>query len=224
MRRRFMSASGIPDNQIWYTSNDGNIIDVKTVPSLGSPVPEQYGLGSVIISNQYYDKGVITTLGYVTQIGRSAFKGQTSLVSMTLPSQVAVIYDVAFNECTSLSQIDLKNVTTIESSAFSGCTSLSQIDLENITTIDDHVFYGCHSLTSVTIGNSVTSIGNYAFGDCTSLKEVYCKPTTPPTGTNTIFGNNASGRKIYVPRESVGAYKAAPGWRNYASDIEGYDF
>lgn len=37
-----------------------------------------------------------------------------------------------------------------------------------------------------------------------------------------MFYNNASGRKIYVPTESVEAYKA--GWSDYASYIEGYDF
>ena len=39
-----------------------------------------------------------------------------------------------------------------------------------------------------------------------------------------MFKNNASGRKIYVPAESVDAYKTASGWSNYASAIVGYDF
>ena len=39
-----------------------------------------------------------------------------------------------------------------------------------------------------------------------------------------MFSDNASGRKIYVPNESVEAYKAAYGWRDYADDIVGYDF
>ena len=51
---------------------------------------------------------------------------------------------------------------------------------------------------------------------CSSLANVYCKPTTPPTvdfsdilGHWSAFGSNASGRKIYVPAESVDAYKEA---------------
>jgi hypothetical protein len=39
-----------------------------------------------------------------------------------------------------------------------------------------------------------------------------------------MFSHNASGRKIYVPTASVNAYKAASGWSDYASDIEGYNF
>ena len=39
-----------------------------------------------------------------------------------------------------------------------------------------------------------------------------------------MFYNNASGRKIYVPTESVEAYKAAKYWSDYATSIVGYDF
>ena len=43
----------------------------------------------------------------------------------------------------------------------------------NITSIGEYVFKDCSSLTSVTIGNSVTKIGYYAFKNCTSLTSVY---------------------------------------------------
>ena len=49
-------------------------------------------------------------------------------------------------------------------------------------------------------------------------------PTTPPTIHPQAFNGNAPGRKIYVPRSSVEAYKSATGWSMYAKDIEGYDF
>ena len=39
-----------------------------------------------------------------------------------------------------------------------------------------------------------------------------------------MFDGNASGRKIYVPTESVEAYKEAEYWSEYAVSIEGYDF
>ena len=39
-----------------------------------------------------------------------------------------------------------------------------------------------------------------------------------------MFSNNPLNRKIYVPRASVDAYKAAEYWSNYKSDIVGYDF
>ena len=93
-----------------------------------------------------------------------------------------------------------------------------------VISIVGYAFDGYTSLTSVTIPDSVTKIGGKAFNGCTSLKEIYCKSTTPPTGSASMFNNNALDRKIYVPRDSVDAYKAASWWSEYASDIEGYDF
>ena len=116
-------------------------------------------------------------------------------------------------------------ITSIGEKAFYHCSSLTSITIPNsVTSIGIQAFSGCSSLASVTIPNSVTSIGDSAFRSCNSLKEVYCKPTTPPAGGGRMFDNNASRRKIYVPTESVEAYKAAYGWRDYASHIVGYNF
>ena len=90
--------------------------------------------------------------------------------------------------------------------------------------IGDGAFQGCMTLASITIPDSVNEIGDGAFHSCSSLKEVYCKPTTPPAGGDLMFYDNASGRKIYVPTESVDAYKSAESWSYYADYIEGYDF
>ena len=72
----------------------------------------------------------------------------------------------------------------------------------------------------------VTSIVYRAFYGCSSLTSVYCKPATPPAGDSDslMFSGNASGRKIYVPMESVEAYKSAGYWKEYANSIEGYNF
>ena len=82
----------------------------------------------------------------------------------------------------------------------------------------------CCELESITIPSSVTYVGAIAFRGCSKLKSVYCKPATPPTGGVYMFDNNASERKIYVPRNSVGTYKSASYWNEYADDIVGYDF
>ncbi len=116
-------------------------------------------------------------------------------------------------------------VTDIMASAFSGCNNLKTIIIPNsVTSIGYNAFFGCTSLASITIPDSVTSIGSSAFYGCSSLTIVYCKSMIPPIGGNRMFYDNASGRKIYVPRNSVSAYKSAEYWSDYASYIVGYDF
>ena len=162
----------------------------------------------------------------VTSIGGWAFFGCTSLTSITIPDSVTSIGGAAFYGCISLTSITIPDgVTSIGVEAFCGCFSLTSITIpDGVTSIGEQAFLRCESLTSITIPDSVTEIGEWAFAGCESLKEVYCKPTTPPSGDKYMFYLNASGRKIYVPTESVEAYKAADGWKEYANDIVGYDF
>ncbi len=117
------------------------------------------------------------------------------------------------------------NVTKIGNQGFHNCSSLASITIpDSVTSIEDKAFNGCSSLASVTIGKGVTSIGDYAFSYCTSLTSVYCKPTTPPAGDFDMFSKNASKRRIYVPAESVNAYKKADYWSDYLPIIVAYDF
>ena len=145
----------------------------------------------------------------VTTIGERAFFGCHSLTSVTIPDSVTTIGDWVFYECSSLTSVTIP---------------------DSVTTIGEYAFYYCRSLTSVTIPDSVTTIGAGAFAWCSSLKSVYCKTVTPPTaildywGEWDAFDDNASGRKIYVPAESVEAYKSASYWSDYADAIVAYDF
>ena len=168
----------------------------------------------------------ITIPESVTEIEMYAFYGCSSLVNITIPDSVTSIGGSAFFGCSSLQSITIpESVTEIETFAFEGCSSLQSVTIGNrVTSIGLWAFEGCSSLKSVTIPDSVTSIGYEAFSGCSSLKSVYCKPTTPPSGDSNMFDNNASGRKIYVPRESVEAYETARFWINYKSYIYGYDF
>ncbi|MBR2032463.1 MAG: leucine-rich repeat protein [Alistipes sp.] len=143
------------------------------------------------------------------------------LTKYTISNDVTSIGDSAFFYCESLTSVTiLDRVTSIGSSAFSYCTSLTTITIpDSVTSIGSFTFYSCHSLTSITIGKGVISIGDYAFCYCTSLQYVYCKPTTPPTGSSTMFYKTAWDRKIYVPRNSVIAYMSAEYWSDYANYI-----
>ena len=52
----------------------------------------------------------------------------------------------------------------------------------------------------------------------TNTTTAICKAVTPPTKTNTSYYNNVAA--VYVPDESVDAYKAATGWSQWASNIK----
>ena len=65
------------------------------------------------------------------------------------------------------------SVTSIGTSAFNECTSLTSIEIPiSVTSIGYNAFFDCSSLTSIEIPNSVTSIGDAAFRDCTRLANV----------------------------------------------------
>ncbi|MBR4029537.1 MAG: leucine-rich repeat protein [Alistipes sp.] len=173
----------------------------------------------------------VTIGNSVTTIGQYAFYDCNKLTSVTIPDSVTTIGNNAFQYCSSLTSVTIPDsVTAIRYAAFEDCSSLTSVTIgDSVTTIGDSAFAYCRSLTSVTIPDSVTSIGTEAFNGCSSLTSVYCKATTPPVALTSFwywraFDNNASGRKIYVPMESVGAYKSASYWSDYKSSIVGYNF
>jgi len=90
--------------------------------------------------------------------------------------------------------------------------------------INNYAFRSYASLTSVTIPDSVIAIGEWAFYGCNKLTSVYCQATTPPALGYGAFQMNDSNRIIFVPIESVEAYKKAQGWRDYADRILGLKF
>ena len=155
----------------------------------------------------------------ITSIGNSAFHHCTSLTSVNLPN-VSSIGEAAFTNCTSLTSIDFPNLTIVELGVFTDCTSLTSVNLPNVTSIGDYAFYGCTSLTSINLPN-VTSIGEYAFSNCSSLTSVTLPGSTVCTGGLNMFFYSAisSTGYIYVPANLVNTYKTTEYWREYASRI-----
>ena len=207
----------VQNNQIIYTSSDGNVIE----PSYDNV------FGANIVSNTYENGcGVIEFDGDVTKIGNDAligsavFMGRTSLTSITIPDSVTSIGKSAFNGCTSLTSVTIPDsVTSIGGNAFEDCTSLTAFYgkfatedncclivnewfnafavgcgatkctiPDGVIYIGDRAFKNCASLTSITIPNSVTSIGHDAFNGCTSLINLTIPDNVIVLAPNTFFG------------------------------------
>lgn len=137
------------------------------------------GLTNVSISNS------------VTSIDISAFAGCSGLTSVSIPNSVTNIGNHAFAYCTNLTNVSIPNsVTKIGVSAFldtniynnssdgvfyvdkwicgyKGSNPSGELILEEgARGISNQAFRNCNTLTSVTIPNSVTSVGEYAFCGC----------------------------------------------------------
>ena len=192
-----------------------------------------YGLTSVnipsgvtsISDGTFYYCGSLTSITIpsgVTSIGDSAFGSCSGLTNITIPSGVTSIGNSTFSNCRGLTSITIPNgVTSIGGSTFQSCYGLTSVNIPSgVTSIGSSAFRNCSGLTSITIPSGVTSIGTYAFRNCSGLTSVTVEATTPPTLSTAAF-DGTNDCPIYVPCNSLNAYKSANRWSTYASRIEG---
>lgn len=95
---------------------------------------------------------------------------------------------------------------------------------DTVRSIGDFAFSSNYGITGYTFGTGVTNIGNYVFGSSSNIT-LKCKAVTPPTINGSCLFNISyrcgydNLTAIYVPPESVNAYKNAAIWRIYADKI-----
>ena len=188
-----------PNNEIWYTSTDGEIVKPYYANRFGA----------TMVSNTYENgKGVIRCDGAITKIDVEAFMNCSRFTSMSLPEGVWTINEDAFSGCSNLRKITLpKSLRCISYAAMRTC-GVSEIhisDLEaycNIDFLDKSIstnydlfvngellthlifpesnniigyrnFIGCRSLTEVYIHDNVSCIESDAFNQCVNISNLY---------------------------------------------------
>lgn len=164
------------------------------------------GLKDVKLINQDAFKDTALTGTYsldnISAIAASAFKN-TDLNNITFGKYAVSIGNNAFENNSKLSTVTiLSDKIKLGTYAFSGCSSLKNISV-NTDVIPTGLFSGATNLEEITLGESLASIGEYAFAK-TNLKKITI------TGNNTTFKvkdnyiTNAAGDTLVLVFPSVG--------------------
>ena len=108
-------------------------------------------------------------------------------------------------------------IETAKGHIVSGCENSAIPNDGSIKSIGMQSFRMVNSLQVLVIPSTVTKIEDYAFTYCRNLTSITVEAITPPTlGSNVFLSATCP---IYVPAESVDAYKTAKNWTSYASKI-----
>ncbi len=202
-----------PDNEIWYTSTDGNAVTPKIAMQTRATDVENVFDEALQMWILRYDSAVV-------EIPNDAFSGCKTLKTILLPKSVTKIGDNAFKNCSGLTGTFVipEAVIEIGATAFYKCSAITSFDstfasedgrslvvndalvavatgnlTEHIipagaTAIASSAYEGCTTLTAITIPEGVESIGDYAFYGCSNLATVNLPTTLTFIDTNAFNG------------------------------------
>ena len=177
-----------------------------------------YDSNPLYYAKRLYINDVLVTTANITtatKISDRAFRWCDSLAEIVIPDSVTSIGNLVFQGCSSLTSITVDNNNTsyksIDGNLYSkdgktliqyatGKTATDFTIPDSVTSIGEDAFYNCTSLTSIVIPDGVTSIGTAAFFGCTSLTEIVIPDSVTSIGRYAVC--DSSSLTIYCEAES----------------------
>ena len=163
----------LTDNTAEILSYQGSDASVEIPSSIDGKDVVSIGYGAFRENSELKN---VTIPSKVTELQYGAFYHCANLLNVTMEegSELQSIGNMAFYQCTELSDINLPDtVQKIESQAFYCCVGLEKINLgSQLKEIGNYAFYYDGGLTEITLPDSLTTLGDHVFGVCSSLEKV----------------------------------------------------
>ena len=234
-----------------YFDNYGNLEGKITVPATFVISGQTYTVTG-IEDQAFYKAQKITSVDIsngIKSIGANAFKSCLSLDSVKVPASVNSIGEGAFSDnpalthalfansleiipdkmlynCPLLASFNMPSgLISIGEQAFAKCRSLKSVVLNNnVAFVGKEAFKECLALQSLTIPASVALIENEAFSECVALKYIVCRIASPLAVNQQVFYHvDCPNVMLFVPNQSIEAYKAYNVWKNFFVKPLNYD-
>lgn len=159
--------------KIYYSSSVRSFTTEADNNVLPEGVVIQQGILKKWPNTSIPENGHVTLPSEVTIIGDGAFNACSRLKSITFPSKLKAIGSSAFNGCSQLKEVQIPNsVTNIGSEAFRGCINLHTVELPNkLNVLAAYTFDGCQALKTIKT-KSVHTIERYVFNGCVKLENI----------------------------------------------------
>ena len=124
----------------------------------------------------------------LSSIGKKAFSLCQQLGEVKLSAAIKLIPESAFDYCSSLREIDLYNVTTIEAFGFRESGLERLVIPDGVKEIGEGAFYDCSNMISVEIGSGLRTIEKETFANCINLNYIFVPGTVKTIGESAFSG------------------------------------
>lgn len=209
----------IPASISFNVNEEGVLTSVEGISEINNEVviPSRVNdidvieIGDKVFADNLFIKKLVIPES-VKSLGNKMCYGAKNLEEVVLPNNITVIPDYAFENCSSLTNINIPtSLVQIRANAFSqtalkefiapeslkeiwlyafkDAKELRNVELKNVTEIGDMVFENCEKVESIVIPETLEEIGASVFGGCSSLQDIDLPNKPFALDHNTFYGS-----------------------------------